>query len=315
MLNSDPCADRQRVDLLVIVTSHPGHVSLRNAFRRALPSEALGTFYIKRVFLLAQINPGQSGYHQVDQTVIEEEHLDYSDIVQGDFIESYHNLSYKHVMGLKYSTHFCPQAQLVLKMDDDIAVDLFQLLNLVRNQSVSGMQIAGAVMAGDELNPVRNKASKWYVSPDDYASSRYPLFVSGWAYVTTVQTAIQLVRHAESSPFFWIDDTYVTGMLAALCGVKHVDIRPYFTVYVDHLRCCLRNHLRATACDYFIGPSGDDAELIGAFHRQAFHCQVNSCPPVNETDKPSLCVITYHPSNTYNKLEGRIIHGQVIPLL
>ncbi|KAI9551716.1 hypothetical protein GHT06_022052 [Daphnia sinensis] len=313
LLNSDPCSGRQRVDLLVIVTSHPGHSSLRNAFRRGLPTEALRAFYIKRVFLLARINPGQSGYRQVDQTAIEEEHLNYNDIVQGDFIESYHNLSYKHVMGLKYSAEFCPQAELVLKMDDDIAVDLFQLLNLVRNQSLSGMQIAGAVMAGDELNPVRNKNSKWYVSRDDYAPSTYPLFVSGWAYVTTVQAAIQLVRHAESSPFFWIDDTYVTGMLAALSGVKHVDIRPRFTVFVDHLRCCLRNH--ETACDYFIGPSDDDVELIEAFHRQSLHCKINYCPPTNETDKPSLCVITNHPPNTYNKLEGRIIHGQVIPLL
>lgn len=83
LLNSDACGTRQ-IDLLVIVTSHPGHVALRNAFRRALPIEALRTFNITRVFLLAQINPTQTGYHQVDQHVIEEEHINYNDIVQGD---------------------------------------------------------------------------------------------------------------------------------------------------------------------------------------------------------------------------------------
>lgn len=105
-------------------------------------------------------------------------------------------------MGLKYSAHYCSQAQLILKMDDDIAVDLFQLLDLVRSKSLTGLQIAGAVLTGDERNPVRDKASKWYVSRDDYAPSKYPPFVSGWAYVTTVQAASQLVRHSESSPFF-----------------------------------------------------------------------------------------------------------------
>ena len=315
LLNSDACETRH-IDLLVIVTSHPGHVALRNAFRRALPMEALRTFNISRVFLLAQINPSQTGYHQVDQTIIEEEHLNFNDIVQGDFIESYHNLSYKHIMGLKYSIHYCPQAQLILKMDDDIVVDLFQLLDLVRNKSLTGLQIAGAMLTSNERNPVRERASKWYVSRDDYAPSKYPPFVSGWAYVTTVQAAIQLVRRAESFPFFWIDDTYVTGMLAALSGVNHVDIRTRFTVFADHLKCCLRND--AVACDYFVGPSGDDAELVEAFHRQSFRCKIriDSCRAAfNESsDKPSFCVITNLPSQTYNKLDGRIIHGQIVPL-
>jgi hypothetical protein len=316
LLNSDACGTRQ-IDLLAIVTSHPGHVALRNAFRRALPIEALRTFNITRVFLLAQINPTQTGYHQVDQHVIEEEHINYNDIVQGDFIESYHNLSYKHVMGLKYSAHYCSQAQLILKMDDDIAVDLFQLLDLVRSKSLTGLQIAGAVLTGDERNPVRDKASKWYVSRDDYAPSKYPPFVSGWAYVTTVQAASQLVRHSESSPFFWIDDIYVTGILAALSGVNLVDIRTRFTVFVDHLKCCLRNHPITVACDYIIGPSGDDAELVEAFHRQSLRCRIDPCRTTTleeSSDKPSFCVITNIPSQTYNKMDGRIIHGQIIPL-
>ena len=185
LLNSDACETRH-IDLLVIVTSHPGHVALRNAFRRALPMEALRTFNISRVFLLAQINPSQTGYHQVDQTIIEEEHLNFNDIVQGDFIESYHNLSYKHIMGLKYSIHYCPQAQLILKMDDDIVVDLFQLLDLVRNKSLTGLQIAGAMLTSNERNPVRERASKWYVSRDDYAPSKYPPFVIQLIYLITI---------------------------------------------------------------------------------------------------------------------------------
>ena len=308
LLNTDACNNVPEMELLVLVTSHPGHVDLRQAFRRALPTEALRAFNISRLFMLARINPEQSGYYQVDQSVIEEEHLEHNDIVQGDFIESYHNLSYKHVMGLKYATHFCPQAQFLLKMDDDIAVDLFQLLDLVRELQLSGLQMAGAVMSGKELDPVRDKSSKWYVSRSDYAPSRYPAFVSGWAYVTTIPAARQLVRHAESSPFFWIDDIYVTGMLSTLSGVKHVNIRSRFTVYTDHLRCCLRHN--STACDYLVGPSGDDAELIEAFHRLSLGCHRSTC----QSDKAgsSLCVITNQPS-TY-QLNGRIIHGQVIPL-
>lgn len=313
LLNSDVCSDRERVEMLVIVTSHPGHVQLRQAFRQALPKEELRKFNISRLFLIAQINPAQLGYHQVDQAAIEEEHVMYSDIVQGNFIESYHNLTYKHVMGLKHAVDYCPRAELVLKMDDDIAVDLFQLVNLVRNQSqLSGMEIVGAVMTGNELNPVRERSSKWYVSRHDYAPSRYPPFVSGWTYVTTIQAARQLVRHGESSPFFWIDDIFVTGMLTALSGVKLVDIRPRFTIFTDHLRCCLRD--RSAGCDYFVGPGGDDANLIEAFHRQSLRCRIESCNLSSHVNnKPSLCVIGVNHSSTY-QLNGRVIYGRVIPL-
>ena len=314
LLNSNVCDGMDRIELLVIVTSHPGNANLRNAFRRALPKQELVKFNIRRLFLLARIDPNQMGYRRVEQLVIEEEHLAHNDIVQGDFTESYHNLSYKHVMGLKYATHFCRQAELILKMDDDIAVDVFQLLRLVRDLSLSGMQMAGALMTGDELNPVRDRNSKWYVSRDDYASSRYPPFVSGWAYVTTIEAARQLVRHGESSPFFWIDDIYVTGMLASLSGLKRVDIRPRFTVYTDHLKCCLRrkhSSSTTTACDYFVGPSGDNADLIEDFHRQSLVWRSNIAS--QQTEKPSLCILAVNESSGYN-LKGRVIYGQVIPL-
>lgn len=311
LLNSNVCDRLDRIELLVIVTSHPGHVNLRDAFRRALPTQELVKFNITRLFLLARIDPHQTGYHQVDQSTIEEEHLHHKDIVQGDFVESYHNLSYKHVMGLKHASHFCQQAELVLKMDDDIVVDLFQLLDLGRNLSLAGMQMAGALMTGDELIPVRDKNSKWFVSRDDYAPSRYPPFVSGWAYITTIEAARQLVRLAESSPFFWIDDIYVTGMLASLSGLKRVDIRPRFTVYTDHLKCCLRKH--STPCDYFVGPSGDDAGLIEDFHRQSLRWRLGPIITASRKDKPSLCVVTVNESTSYD-LKGRVIYGQVIPL-
>lgn len=311
LLNSDVCSDDGPVDLLVVVTSHPGHVQLRRAFRRSLPAQELRRFNIRRLFLLARINPDQSDYHQVDQSVIEEEHLTYRDVAQGDFIESYRNLSYKHVMGLKHAAHFCPRAHLLLKMDDDTAVDLFQLLNLVRQKGLSGPRIAGAVMTGEELLPLRNKSSKWYVSPEEFPLPRYPPFVSGWAYVTTIEAAGLLVKHSESSPFFWIDDVYVTGLLANLSGLERpLDIRSKLTIYSDHLLCCIQHN--TTLCDYFILPSGGPT-LLETFYRQILSC-ANSDANCSVGNVPaSRCVIARSPSSTV-ETNGRIIQGQVIPL-
>ena len=41
---------------------------------------------------------------------IEKEAKTEGDLVQGDFMDSYHNLSYKNVMGKLWASNFCPQA-------------------------------------------------------------------------------------------------------------------------------------------------------------------------------------------------------------
>lgn len=215
LLNSDVCGRDKKSRgsnplLLIIVTSHPGHVSLRQAFRTSLPSRVLSKIGVRRMFLLGRINPFQENYLQVDQSVVETEHQQYGDIVQGDFIESYKNLSYKHIMGLKHAVNYCSHTKYLLKMDDDIAVDIFQLLAHVKQRNISGLALAGAVMTGQELHPLRDKSSKWFVSREEYPLESYPPFVSGWAYVTSITAAKELVERSESSPYFWIDDVYVS---------------------------------------------------------------------------------------------------------
>jgi beta-1,3-galactosyltransferase 1 len=44
------------------------------------------------------------------------------DIVQGDFADTYRNLSYKNIMGKLWVATFCEQAQFVVKTDDDMYV-------------------------------------------------------------------------------------------------------------------------------------------------------------------------------------------------
>ena len=51
---------------------------------------------------------------------IEKEAKTEGDLVQGDFMDSYHNLSYKNVMGKLWASTFCPQAEFVVKSDDDM---------------------------------------------------------------------------------------------------------------------------------------------------------------------------------------------------
>ena len=52
------------------------------------------------------------------------------DLVQGNFLDTYYNLTYKSVMGHLWVSEFCRQAELVVKTDDDIYVDLYGAFSL-----------------------------------------------------------------------------------------------------------------------------------------------------------------------------------------
>ena len=66
------------------------------------------------------------------QRRLEEESRRHGDLVQGDFLDTYHNLSYKATMGNLWVAEFCSQAQFVVKTDDDMYVDLYEVHTLTR---------------------------------------------------------------------------------------------------------------------------------------------------------------------------------------
>ena len=61
------------------------------------------------------------------QKSIEDENQKFGDIIQGDFVDSYHNLSYKAIMGNLWAAEFCEQAEFVVKTDDDMFIDLYEV--------------------------------------------------------------------------------------------------------------------------------------------------------------------------------------------
>ena len=61
------------------------------------------------------------------QEMLEEENKKHGDIVQGDFLDTYHNLSYKAIMGNLWVSEFCDQAEFVVKTDDDVFIDLYEV--------------------------------------------------------------------------------------------------------------------------------------------------------------------------------------------
>ena len=95
---------------------------------------------------------------------------------KGNFLEDYHNLTYKHAMGLRWASQFCPQAQMLIKIDDDTAANLPRLIQEIAPPLLNKENMLGAVFA--RAKPMR-ETSKWQVSLKEWPSPVYPSYLSG----------------------------------------------------------------------------------------------------------------------------------------
>ncbi|XP_068237436.1 beta-1,3-galactosyltransferase 5-like [Palaemon carinicauda] len=314
LLNNAVCNDTdQPILVLYIVFSHSSHKELRDAHRRHTSGKVLQSLGSRRVFLLADGSQKlQQDYPTVPMPLVLRESDNYRDLVVASFIDHYRNLTYKHGTALLWAKKFCPQAHYILKMDDDIMVDVWGVRNLLRSGIVAdntgvihskaneihldhkGLWAAGLLQKG--LRPYRRK-SKWKVTLAEFPGYIYPNFLSGWAYIITQPAASAIMAVAKNYTPFWIDDVYMTGMLAVKAKVQHYALNHHYTLTIDSVTCCLEGNNAiispsdmtkiAPICNFLVAPSGKNVTLLASWLDAAKNChQGNICPKQQRTDCP-----------------------------
>uniref|UniRef100_A0A1Y1M0V1 Hexosyltransferase n=1 Tax=Photinus pyralis TaxID=7054 RepID=A0A1Y1M0V1_PHOPY len=270
--NSCDYDGNSNLSVVVLVTSYLGNVETRSAMRRAFPSDVLKKLGVRRVFLLG-LAPGDK---YTKQEAIYDEERRFGDLLQGNFVEAYRNLTYKHLMGLKWAAASCQRVKYVIKMDDDIVVNVYKLLQLLHTIKLPKKLLAGYLLSG--MTPIRESSNKWYIRLDEFKYPSYPTFLSGWFYVTNPNTVQSLVKESTKVPYFWVDDVYITGLLAQKSQVRHYNIGQYFTVHSEFLECCMRDVKKFWYdCDIIVGPNGGDNNLFYKFNDVVSECYYRKC--------------------------------------
>ena len=156
--------------------------------------------------------------NQAEQEQLTAEARERGDIVQGSFIDSYRNLTYKNVMGLLWTTTFCPQVGLVAKTDDDMWLDPWGLVALAPS-------LPPSTLACPLINTTVQRQGKWGVDWKEVGLDSYPTACSGWLYLLSPNSAALLLQAAQQQKtFLWIDDVWVTGILASKVGLGHLSL-------------------------------------------------------------------------------------------
>lgn len=210
LMNEPVCNASAPPLVLVLVHTAPDHTFNRHAIRSTWGKT------VRLVFLVGE--PESSSV----QESLERENEQHHDLVQGNFLDSYRNLTYKHVSGLKWVTYHCPGAKYILKIDDDVFVNTPFLQEFLSHE-LSPLGARRLVLC-DVLSSAivkRSYRSKWRVSPKEYADRWYPDYCMGWAILYSPDAVFLLYREAQRSPYFWIDDVHVTGTLLARLNMSH----------------------------------------------------------------------------------------------
>ncbi|KAL1418772.1 hypothetical protein MTO96_025657 [Rhipicephalus appendiculatus] len=234
VLDSSHCRSQHDLFLAVFVHSAPAHFGRRRAIRETWGNASALAAATARAMVLVFLVGQAAGL----EGALRAESAAHGDLVMGNFVDSYHNLTYKHVMGLKWVASRCSQAHYVLKTDDDVFMDLFQV-----SAQLGPHAPARLLMCGLIRRPYvkRSQRSKWRVSFREYRPHRYPPYCSGWAIFMSPDVVRDLYRASADVPYFWVDDVLVTGILAQRLGIEHVDLGPQLARDARDARAWLRD--------------------------------------------------------------------------
>ena len=113
-----------------------------------------------------------------------------NDVVIEDFQDSYHNLTLKSTFMLKWMTSRCSHARFVLKVDDDVYVNLDNLLTTLQSTVMNSARpdfanysLIGRTMIN--ISPVRDPQNKWFLPQTIYPGEEFPSYLIGLSYVFT----------------------------------------------------------------------------------------------------------------------------------
>lgn len=236
-LMSDICDGM--TDLIIIIPSKIQNSRQRHAIRStwAMTSSS----WVKHVFLM-----GYSVNTSWNENLKQESKV-FNDIIQGNFIDTYYNLTNKILMGLEWSHKYCYNASFILKADDDTFVNTPYLLSVLQDKIT--IDYRGTIVGNLNKEGKVRRTGVWKVSFQSYPFPHYPNYMFGNTYVISRNIAHRLVKASEYMPYVPIEDAYITGILAKAIRTELQHINGFTYWYDSPPKPCdfvLRKRITAT---------------------------------------------------------------------
>lgn len=220
-----------KLKLLILITSAQTHAEARLDIR-----QTWGHFGTRRDVSTAFIL-GRSTNSAVS-TALTQENMIYGDLIRGNFIDSYNNLTLKTLSSLEWVDQNCPKAKYILKTDDDMFINVPKLLQFLDAHAKDKRVIYGRL--AKKWKPIRNKKSKYYISTGQFSAAVFPPFTTGPAYVMTSDVIHDLYENSLEQLYLKLEDVFTTGIVAQKLGIKRVHDNMFLNRRIAFNPCNIR---------------------------------------------------------------------------
>lgn len=236
--NTDFCSNSSMLLFMILVCTSTENFLERQTIREtwgSVVSLNKSTEAVKVGFLL-----GRTSNLTVQKRILEESSA-HSDIIQGDFNDSYQNLTLKSVMLLKWTATFCSNVRYVLKTDDDMYINIENLINTFVKLPHASNSLYGVLF--QEVKPIRDASSKWFVPEVQFKEEFFPDYLSGTSYAMSRDAVPKLLEASYDVPFLVLEDVFITGLCANKSGVARVPMQGFHFERLQPTGCSFKNSI------------------------------------------------------------------------
>ncbi|XP_011183549.1 uncharacterized protein LOC105212899 [Zeugodacus cucurbitae] len=223
--------DGEDLKLLILISSALNHAEARLAIR-----QTWAHYGTRRDVSIAFVL-GRTTNESISKELSIENFI-YEDMIRGNFIDSYTNLTLKTISTLEWVDVHCQKAQFILKTDDDMFINVPKLLQFIDSHIKEKRVIYGRL--AKQWKPIRNKKSKYYVSTDQFSQPLFPPFTTGPAYLITSDVIHLLYERSLHQVYLKLEDVFTTGIVAQQLGIKRVHANEFLNRRIAFNPCNIR---------------------------------------------------------------------------
>lgn len=201
--------------LLLVVPVAPSGRAVRDTIRKTWGSQkaVLGQ-PVETLFMLGLSGGADAA---LQQEALGRESRRYGDLIQSNFLDSYHNLTIKTMMILEWVASNCLHTSYVMKVDSDVFVQVENLMRLLLDPSTAkDNYMTGLVFWNNKV--LRNPFSKHYMPRHVVPEPEYPPYPLGMSYVMSMDLPSRILEVSPHIKALFIEDAYL-GMCLKRLGI------------------------------------------------------------------------------------------------
>ena len=209
---------QQRLRLVILVKSAVPYNQLRYVIRQTW-GRGIRNMGMVYAFLL--------GFMSEYQRYLDSEANSFHDIIQENFVEAYRNNTYKTIMAYNWVVQYCPIAEKILLLDDDVYLNIKMLSLYLDTVDALGISTLSTGYV-DSIGVPQRTPGKGFISEEEYKCSHFPPYLFGMAIIQSMDVVQKLQVIFPYVLYLHRDDLYI-GLAAFKLGIKPI-MNPYITI-------------------------------------------------------------------------------------